>query len=127
MKSIKLQPKMIDALRSAGATEEIVALMQSCFDACIKPGRPRQYANRTERNRAYRERRKQREKVLAEAPDTHALSLEEVKAIHATARNEIRDEIPRFVIDSRQRLLLDAAQGHADPAADVASPASVPS
>jgi hypothetical protein len=59
---IKLQPKMADALRSAGATEEIVALMQSCFDACIKPGRPRQYPDRAAKQRAYRARRKQREK-----------------------------------------------------------------
>ena len=56
---------MGDALRSAGASEEILAVMQSCFDACIKPGRPRIYANRTEQQRAYRAKRKQREKTLA--------------------------------------------------------------
>jgi hypothetical protein len=39
MNRIKLQLRMGDALVSAGATEEIVALMQSCFDAGIKPGR----------------------------------------------------------------------------------------
>ena len=51
---------MGDALRSAGASEEILAVMQSCFDACIKPtGRPRKHANRTERERAYRARRKE--------------------------------------------------------------------
>jgi hypothetical protein len=57
-----IRSKMIDALRSAGASEEIVALMQSCFDACIKPGRPRKYPNRAAKQRAYRARRKQREK-----------------------------------------------------------------
>jgi len=30
-----------------------VALMQSCFEACLKPtGRPRKYQNRTERSKA---------------------------------------------------------------------------
>jgi hypothetical protein len=38
----------------------------------------------------------------------------------ATARYEIQEETPRFVLEARQRLLLDAAQGHVDPAADIA-------
>jgi hypothetical protein len=84
---------MADALRSAGATEEIVALMQSCFDACIKPGRPRQYPNRTEKQRAYRARRKQREKSS------------EVKAIHAAPSLRVR--------------LIDASNGNIDALADI--------
>ena len=61
---------MIEALRSAGATEEILALVQSCFEACLKPtGRPRKHANRTERERAYRARRKELAKRHAASPE----------------------------------------------------------
>jgi hypothetical protein len=73
MSRLKLQLQVIEALRSTGASEEIVALMQSCFEACLKPtGRPRQYPNRTEKQRAYRARRKQREKSLAASPERRA-------------------------------------------------------
>jgi hypothetical protein len=60
---------MREKLLSAGVSEEIVALMQNVLEECLKParppGRPRVYASRTEQQRAYRERRKQREKELA--------------------------------------------------------------
>jgi hypothetical protein len=43
MTRTKLQLEVIGALRSAGATEEIIGLVQSAFGACTKgrPGRPR--------------------------------------------------------------------------------------
>jgi hypothetical protein len=42
----KLQLQVIGSLRSAGASEEIIALVQSCFGSCTKPGRPRKYPSR---------------------------------------------------------------------------------
>jgi hypothetical protein len=132
MGGTKLQPQVIAALLTAGVTEEMIAGARQILGACTirTVGRPRKYKNRAECDRAYKLRKKEREKTrkkildalsLEEAtPDAHALSLKEVKAIPATARDEIRDEIPRFVIEARQRLLLDAAQGHVDPAADIA-------
>src|SRR5215470_17553884 len=77
-------------------------LVREILDA--RDRRLRQYPNRTEKQRAYRARRKQREKSRAASPQ----------------RDEIRDKTPRFVIEARQRLLLDAAQGHVAPAADFA-------
>ena len=61
----KLQPTVIAALLSAGATEKIIADAHQILDACITriKGRPRKYKNRAERDRAYRERRKLREKT----------------------------------------------------------------
>jgi hypothetical protein len=61
----KLQPQVIAALRSAGATEEMISGARQILGACAtRPvGRPRQYKNRAECDRAYRERRKQREKT----------------------------------------------------------------
>jgi hypothetical protein len=70
MSRLKLQLQVIEALRSTGATEEIVVLVQSCFEACLKPtGRPRKHANRTERERAYRARRKELAKRHAASPE----------------------------------------------------------
>jgi hypothetical protein len=74
----KLQLEVIGALRSAGATEEIIGLVQFAFGACTKgrPGRPRKYKNRAECDRAYRERRRQREKTaseIARAPSLRGL------------------------------------------------------
>src|SRR5215470_2571900 len=66
MPRLSLQLRVTKALASAGATNEILALVNSCFEACLVPrpnGRPRQYANRNEQQRAYRER-KRREKTL---------------------------------------------------------------
>jgi len=55
----KLQPTVIAALLSAGATEEIIADAHQILDACItRIGRPRKYKDRAERERAYRERKK---------------------------------------------------------------------
>ena len=63
MGRIKLQPRVIAALLSAGATEKIIADAHQILDACItRIGRPRKYRNRAECDLAYRERRKLREK-----------------------------------------------------------------
>jgi hypothetical protein len=61
----KLQPKVIAALLSAGATEEMISGAHQILGiAPSRPGgRPRKYKNRAECDRAYRERRKQREKT----------------------------------------------------------------
>jgi hypothetical protein len=94
---------VIKALASAGATEEILALVNSCFEQCLTPqdtGRPRQYANRNEQQRAYRER-KRREKALA-APEKLVLA----------------PEVAR--VPSLKGLLVDAAGWNVDRDADVA-------
>jgi hypothetical protein len=59
----KLQPIVIEALRSAGATEEIISGARQILGACAKRGRgrPRKYKNRAEADRAYYLRKKERE------------------------------------------------------------------
>jgi hypothetical protein len=54
-----------DAIRNAGATEEIIAALLSAggtFDhvPCSKGGRPRRHSDRASKDRAYRERKKAR-------------------------------------------------------------------
>ena len=54
MARLKLQLRVTKALASAGASEEILALVNLCFEQCLTPqdtGRPRQYANRNEQQR----------------------------------------------------------------------------
>jgi hypothetical protein len=95
---------VVEALRSTGATEAIIAAAVKAGGAFENApprqrGRPRQYADRALRDRAYRERKK--------------------------ARDEIRDEIPagqfRLVpIEHLRGRLLDAAQGHFDLSSDIA-------
>ena len=66
MPRLRLQLQVIKALVSAGATDEILALVNSAFEACLEPkpnGRPRQYATRSEQQRAYRARRKVRDRL----------------------------------------------------------------
>jgi hypothetical protein len=94
MNRFKLQLMMGEALRSAGASEEILAVMQNVLEECLKPGRPRVYANRTEKQRAYRARRKQREKDFTAAP--------------------------RVLTRVLKGLLVDAASANVDREADVA-------
>jgi hypothetical protein len=61
----KLQPRLISALLSAGATEEIISVEQQILATCHTShiGRPRKYKNRAERDRAYRERKKARDET----------------------------------------------------------------
>jgi hypothetical protein len=110
MGRVNLSSKVVAALRSAGATEEIIAGARQILGACASGpvGRPRIYKNRAEADRAYKLRRKEREKTreIISTP------------IEAVRREEYHE--PGAMIGARQRLLLDAAQGHVDPAADIA-------
>ena len=54
-------PAIVEALRSAGATEEIIAAAVNAFEAfqdAPKGGRPRKHANGAERVREHRKRKK---------------------------------------------------------------------
>jgi hypothetical protein len=109
---------IVEALRNAGATEEMIAAVKASGEFAIPhsgcPGRPRQYATSALRDRAYRERKKARDEMRDETParplDTHVLSLEEVKAIHATARPPDA---------SLNGVVVEAAHHNVDPSADI--------
>ena len=115
---------LTQALASAGASEEILNLVNLCFERCLTPqdtGRPRQYANRNEQQRAYRER-KRREKALAarEAlePAREALApspIWQTPVIVAETRVPMRP-----MVASLKGLLVDAAGWNVDREADVA-------
>ena len=69
MTSPTLLTAIVEALRSAGATEEIIAAAVEAGGAFENAprrqgGRPRKYADRAGCDRAYRERRKAREETL---------------------------------------------------------------
>jgi hypothetical protein len=116
-----LLPEVIEALRSAGATEEMLAAaVKAGGELQNSPprqrGRRRQYADDAARQRAWRRRNEIR---YENQPS-------------AGPRNEIRNEIPverrpeagrnRFRLVPTEALrgrLLEAAQGHIDPMADV--------
>jgi len=64
---------LVEALRSAGATEEIIAAAVKAGGAFgdappRRGGRPRKYADRSLRDRAYRERKKARDEMRDETP-----------------------------------------------------------
>jgi hypothetical protein len=63
----KLQPRVVAALLSGGATEKIIADAHQILVACNTRiiGRPRKWKNRAERDRAYRERKKWRDEIRA--------------------------------------------------------------
>jgi hypothetical protein len=72
-------------------------------------GRPRKYKNRTESQRAYRARRKQREKTLAASPEVHNGGFN---------RPRYTIEMMEADLDRGRRVyegLLDAAQGNVEP------------
>jgi hypothetical protein len=89
------------ALLSAGATEKIISDAQLMLDACIKIGRPRVYANRNEQQRAYRARRKEREKALAASQQIDG------------------DRVDRPMVPSLKGLLVNAANWNVDREASV--------
>jgi hypothetical protein len=127
---------IVEALRSAGATEEIIASAVKAGGEFAIPhpgGRPRKHANAAERVREHRKRK--RNEIRNEiplpcnetgfvtpppapscnetgfvTPDTHILSLAEVKAIHA----------PMALGPALRGRLEEAGQGHFDANADVA-------
>jgi hypothetical protein len=120
MKLPTLLTAIVEALRSAGATEEMIAAAVKAGGEFPTPqpsrgGRPRKYRTRAECDRAYYERRKRREKTNEEPPhheETH----------EKTALEELREEtlvLTRLRADLRGRLE-EAAQGHFDADADIA-------
>jgi hypothetical protein len=142
MGRIKLQPRVIEALLSAGATEKIIiADAHQILDACItRIGRPRKYKNRAERERAYRERKKARDETRVETsplpPEAYMTQNSIAMRAHYAARlrDETRVETPtadggcsicrderrvarvetRPMVPSLQGLLVDAARHNVD-------------
>ena len=124
---------VIDALRSAGATEAIIAAAIKASGECAIPhpsrgGRPRKYADRAARDRAYRAQKKPRVERRVETPPR-----DEMRVETRTEWDEMRDEMRVETLTERpvdeeggkgNRYLwarLDqASRGHADPGADVA-------
>jgi hypothetical protein len=127
MARLSLQLRVGKALASAGASEEILALVNSAFEACLVPrpnGRPRQYANRNEQQRAYRER-KRREKTLTardERKQSEKTLGEERERLADNEREERRAvrEACEGRVASLKGLLVDAAGWNVDREADVA-------
>ena len=123
MSRLSLQLRVTKALVSAGASEEILALVNLCFERCLTPqdtGRPRQYANRTEQQRAYRERKRREKALAASSPGSEApLSPEKLES-----KKFWQQEYARVVPVSRTEFLKsclqEAAQGNFDADADVA-------
>ena len=93
---------LADAIKNAGATEEIVAALMNVggtFERAprSKGGRPRKYADRALRDRAYRERKKARDETSA-ADQARDETYDEIdRADHGAARggDETRGETPR--------------------------------
>jgi hypothetical protein len=84
-----LQPEVIEALRSAGATEEMIAAAVKASGEFATPhpsrgGRPRKHADDASRYRAYRGRRKKRH-------ETGSVARHETHESHET-RHETRDD-----------------------------------
>jgi hypothetical protein len=110
----RLALAIVEALRSAGATEEIIAAVVGAAGAfqdapSSRGGRPRNYADRALRDRAYRERKKARDETpVPDAPR------DETRDETPFARYEMCYEIPRL----RARLE-EAGEGHFDPDADI--------
>jgi hypothetical protein len=126
---------LADAIRNAGATEEIIAaLLQAggAFEQAPRPkgGRPRKYADRAWRDRAYRERKKARDETSAD-DRAHDETYDEIdRADHRAAHggDETRydppqvpgDQIPyRLAIEHLHGRLLDAAHGNFDLSANI--------
>jgi hypothetical protein len=85
MGGANLQPKVIAALLSAGATEEMIAGARQILGACATRtvGRPRKYPNRSECDRAYKLRRKER-----------ARKREEIRGrLHGAAQGQVEPEL----------------------------------
>jgi hypothetical protein len=101
----KLQPTVIAALLSAGATEEMIRVAQQILTTCHTStiGRPRKWKNRAERDRAYRERRKQREKtcedILARLYDAAQCEIELAPTSRRSLPSSTRAEPRRVPFD----------------------------
>jgi hypothetical protein len=89
-----LPPAVVEALRSAGATDEMFGAAVGAFGALEnvprrQGGRPRKYADGPARQRAYR----RRYEIRYEIPVPDALRYE-IRYEIQPPRYEIRDEIP---------------------------------
>jgi hypothetical protein len=85
---------VVEALKGAGATEEMIAAAAGACGAFedvprARAGRRRKYADRAECDRAYRERKRAREEMREE------ITLREETREETPTREEIRDEIGR--------------------------------
>ena len=102
MKLPTLLTTILEALRSAGATEEMIAAAVKASGESQTPhrGRPRRYATRALRDRAYRERKKARDEMRVE-------TLTE-RPVDAVAR-----------VASLKGMLVDAAAHNIDLSADI--------
>jgi hypothetical protein len=85
MGRVVLSPKVIAAFRNAGATEEIIAGALGSLGARVSGsvGRPRKYKNRSECDRAYKLRRKER-----------ARKRDEIRSrLHGAAQGHVEPEL----------------------------------
>jgi hypothetical protein len=123
----------------AGATEEMVAAACLLFGSLPReaPGRPRKYKNGKEARHAYYVRHRDRlkknggisSKKAPNGEDTHVLTLDEVKAIHAPVSEPLAlarkhaDAIGHMLTGARvpslKGKLVDAARWNVDREADV--------
>jgi hypothetical protein len=121
-----LQPAVIEALRSAGATEEMIAAAVKAGGESRTPhpgGRPRKHADTAARDRAYRERKKRdetsfdvggtagRDETSFDARDeTSFVTRDETPVARVVEGDELRDEVR----------ILNAAHWNVDRDADIA-------
>jgi hypothetical protein len=107
---------VVDALRNAGATGEMIAAaIKASGELGNSPrrrgGRPRKYADRAARDRAYRAQKKPRVERRVETPPRDEIRVE-TPDLRGLVRVEMRVETLRGRLE-------EAGQGHFDPAADI--------
>ena len=124
MKLPTLQPAVIEALRSAGATEEMIASAVKASGESRTPhpgGRPRKHANEAERAREYRKRKRRHETSSVTADDGRDRDETGfVTPVTAPPCDETSSVTPDETDDvTLRRQLLHAGQGNVDLWADV--------
>jgi hypothetical protein len=108
-----LQPKVIAALLSAGATEEMISGAFQILGACTTRtiGRPRKYKNRAECDRAYKRRKKEREKtredILARLYDAAQWQIELAPTSRRSLPSSTRAEPRRVPFDEARTVPRD--------------------
>jgi hypothetical protein len=114
MGGASLPRKAVAAFRSAGATDEMIEAARCIYVTLPRdtPGRSRKYKTPNEANHAYywrhRDRilkleairRKRKKRALESDEPTHALTLEEVKAIHNPLPRDYVEAVGRTLIGS---------------------------
>jgi hypothetical protein len=122
-----LTQSVIEALRSAGATEEMIAAAVKASGELRTPhpgGRPRKHANGAERLREHRKRRRNETSSVTPSTCNETSSVTPPRnETSSVTRDEIRDEIPmarRMALGPALRgRLEEAGQGHFDADADI--------